>query len=214
MTGAPVWVCNEQQRCWVFHAQQFPVCIKNGPPRKGHTGNMTQLWEALASTWASFPVKRFWHIVKSMPPYIEAVLRAKGMQLNIRKVVLLFWTLRVDMNPYILSDVTFISVLCNVLWPTYCTWLCVQVSLMLQTLSILWVYHQSHAPYLTPQSPGWLCSRCPWCALGWPPWPSGPRWGSYTGGSLGCSGTNSHCPGTQTDPPHYSQCSSEPPGQT
>ena len=35
---------------WVFHAQQFPVCIKNGPPLKGHPANLTQLWEALEST--------------------------------------------------------------------------------------------------------------------------------------------------------------------
>jgi hypothetical protein len=25
-------LCQELQRCWVFHAQQFPVYIKNGPP--------------------------------------------------------------------------------------------------------------------------------------------------------------------------------------
>ena len=29
-------LCQELQRCFVFHAQQFPVCIKNGPPAKGH----------------------------------------------------------------------------------------------------------------------------------------------------------------------------------
>jgi hypothetical protein len=33
----------ELQLCWVFHAQQFPVCIKNGPPPKGHPANLTQL---------------------------------------------------------------------------------------------------------------------------------------------------------------------------
>ena len=27
----------------VFHAQQFPVCIKNGPPPKGHPPNLTQM---------------------------------------------------------------------------------------------------------------------------------------------------------------------------
>ena len=36
-------LCQELQRCWVFHAQQFPVCIKNGPPPKGHRDNLTQL---------------------------------------------------------------------------------------------------------------------------------------------------------------------------
>ena len=50
-------LCEELQRCWVFHAQQFPVCIKNGPPG-GHPANLTQLWEALESTWASIPVER------------------------------------------------------------------------------------------------------------------------------------------------------------
>lgn len=44
-------------RCRVFHAQ-FPVFIKNGPPPKGHPANLTQLWEALESTWASIPVER------------------------------------------------------------------------------------------------------------------------------------------------------------
>ena len=35
--------CQELQRCWVFHAQQFPVCIKNGPPHKGHAANLTTI---------------------------------------------------------------------------------------------------------------------------------------------------------------------------
>jgi hypothetical protein len=49
-------LCQELQRNWVFHAQMFPVCIKNGPPPKGHPANLTQLWEALESTWTSIPV--------------------------------------------------------------------------------------------------------------------------------------------------------------
>ena len=68
-------LCQELQHCWVFHAQQFPVCIKNGPPPKGHQANLTQLWEAYASTWASIPVERFRHLV---PRRIEAVQRGKG----------------------------------------------------------------------------------------------------------------------------------------
>ncbi|MGH0136489.1 UNVERIFIED_CONTAM: hypothetical protein FKN15_061132 [Acipenser sinensis] len=32
-------MCQELQRCWVFHAQQFPVYIKDGPPPKGHPAN-------------------------------------------------------------------------------------------------------------------------------------------------------------------------------
>jgi hypothetical protein len=50
-----------------FHAQQFPMCIKNGPPSKGHPANLTQLWEALESTWASIPVECFRPLVESMP---------------------------------------------------------------------------------------------------------------------------------------------------
>ena len=71
-------MCQELHRCWVFHAQQFPVCIKNGPPPKGHPANLTQLWEALESTWASIPVERFRHLVESMPQKIVHVLREKG----------------------------------------------------------------------------------------------------------------------------------------
>ena len=41
---------------------------------KGHLANLTQLWEALKSTWASIPVEHFWHLVYSMSQRIEAVL--------------------------------------------------------------------------------------------------------------------------------------------
>ena len=54
------------------------MCIKNGPPPKGHPANLTQLWEAMPSTWAGIPVERFQHLVVSMPRQIEALLRAKG----------------------------------------------------------------------------------------------------------------------------------------
>ena len=39
--------------------QPFPVCIKNGPPPKGHPGNFRQPSEALKSTIANMPEKRF-----------------------------------------------------------------------------------------------------------------------------------------------------------
>ena len=71
-------LCQELQHCWVFHAQRFPMCIKNGPPPKGNPANLTQLREALESTWASIPVEHFQHLVESMSRQIEAVLRAKG----------------------------------------------------------------------------------------------------------------------------------------
>ena len=35
MPGAPFWVCQQLQNCWVFHDQQFALCIKNGAPPKG-----------------------------------------------------------------------------------------------------------------------------------------------------------------------------------
>ena len=41
-----IGLCQELQRCWVFHDQQFPVYIMNGPQPKGHPANLTELWEA------------------------------------------------------------------------------------------------------------------------------------------------------------------------
>jgi hypothetical protein len=64
-------LCQELQHCWVFHAQQFPVCTKNGPPPKGHPAELTQLWEVLKLTWASIPVERFQNLVESMHRRIE-----------------------------------------------------------------------------------------------------------------------------------------------
>ena len=35
-------LCQElQQCCFFFQTQQFPVCIQNGPPPKGHPANLT-----------------------------------------------------------------------------------------------------------------------------------------------------------------------------
>jgi hypothetical protein len=45
-----------------------PVCIKNGPPPKGYPANLTQLWGALESTWASIPVECFRHLVEFHAP--------------------------------------------------------------------------------------------------------------------------------------------------
>jgi hypothetical protein len=52
-------ICDKNCNLWIFHAQQFPVGIKNGPPPKRYPANLTQLWEALESTWTSIPVERF-----------------------------------------------------------------------------------------------------------------------------------------------------------
>ena len=58
--------------------------------------NLTQMWEALESTWASIAVEHFRPLVESMPQPIEAVLSAKRVvQLNIRKMFLMFCTLSV-----------------------------------------------------------------------------------------------------------------------
>ena len=48
-----------------FHAHPFIVCIKNGPPPKGHAANWKQLREALESTCTSIPVEGFRHLVES-----------------------------------------------------------------------------------------------------------------------------------------------------
>ncbi|CDQ76493.1 unnamed protein product [Oncorhynchus mykiss] len=48
-------------------SQQFPVFVKDGPLPKGHPANLTQLWEALESTWASIPVERFQPLVELLP---------------------------------------------------------------------------------------------------------------------------------------------------
>jgi hypothetical protein len=67
----------ELQHCWVFHAQQFRLCIKNGPPPKGHPANLVQLWEPMESTWA-----RFRHYTLSSPCSNE--LRPRRMILKIQ----------------------------------------------------------------------------------------------------------------------------------
>ena len=55
-------LCQELQHSWVFH-----MCIKNGSPPNGHPANLTQLWEALESTWDSILVEHFRHLVESIP---------------------------------------------------------------------------------------------------------------------------------------------------
>jgi hypothetical protein len=54
MTVIHYAVIEELQRQWVFHTQQFPVFIKNGPPPKGV--NMGQHWSqhGPAFLWNSF----------------------------------------------------------------------------------------------------------------------------------------------------------------
>jgi hypothetical protein len=64
----------ELQHCWVFHAQQSPVCVKIGPQAKGHPANLTQLGSIGVN-----PVERFQYLVESILRRVEGVLRAKGV---------------------------------------------------------------------------------------------------------------------------------------
>lgn len=78
-----------------------------------------------------------------------------------------------------------------------------------------WVFNyipkQTH---LIPQTPGWSASRPLWYEADCFPEPAGLCEDSYTGGTLGCTGTSSHWPGTQTGPQSYSQCDWGQPGQS
>ena len=83
----------------------------NGSPPKGHPANLTQLWEALVSTWASIPAERFQHLVESMPDELRLFWGQKGVKLNIRKVLRMFCTLSVYIHlktgwrePWMLMD--------------------------------------------------------------------------------------------------------------
>ena len=69
--------------------------IKNGPTPKGHPSSLRQLWEALESTWASFPVECFWHLVEFKPDKSRLFW---GQKLNIRKLFLMFCTLSVCLH--------------------------------------------------------------------------------------------------------------------
>ena len=53
-----------------------------------------ELREALESTWASIPVERFRHLVKSMPRQIEAILRAKGRATQYKEGVPNVWNIQ------------------------------------------------------------------------------------------------------------------------
>ena len=68
--------------------------FNQGPPPKGHPADLTQLWEALESTWANI----FPHLVESVPRRIEAVLMT---EVGGQKVLLMFCTLSVYCPPSI-----------------------------------------------------------------------------------------------------------------
>ena len=56
-----------------FHAQQFPVCIKNRPPPKGRPANLTQLWEAFGVNMGQHPCGTLLTPCKVYARRIEAV---------------------------------------------------------------------------------------------------------------------------------------------
>ena len=77
----------------IFFKKQFPVCIKNGRPPKGHLANLAQLWETLASILClddsfAHPLWRLWHSLNQrhleyfsnslvgVPTYAELLLAA------------------------------------------------------------------------------------------------------------------------------------------
>ena len=107
-------LCQELQCCWVFHAQQFPACIKNGPTPKGCPANLTQLWEALESTWASVPVNAFDILYSPCPEELRLFGGKKSVQLNIRKVFLMFSTLSV--NSMVITVVFLLIVVYCIIW--------------------------------------------------------------------------------------------------
>jgi hypothetical protein len=81
-------LCQELQHCWVFHNQQFPVCIKSGPLPKGHPAT----WHNCGEHWSLHG----------------------GVQLNIRKVFLMFCTFSVFLHDYYLIPKTLRY------WPIRC----------------------------------------------------------------------------------------------
>ena len=96
----------ELQCCCFFHVQQFPVCIKNNPPPKGHPTNVTQLWEALKSTWASqYPCGTFLtHVMlcdllsssgKRLQEWISVVLCLSLFIINLSFLLLNFSTVHI-----------------------------------------------------------------------------------------------------------------------
>ena len=48
-------LCQELQSCWIFHAQKFPVYIKNGPPPKGHPANLKQTVGGIGVNMGQYP---------------------------------------------------------------------------------------------------------------------------------------------------------------
>ena len=89
-------LCQKLQRCWGFHSQQFPLCIKNGLPPK-RTSSQLDNWGKHWSQHGPASLRNAWHFVPC--PDKLRLLRAKGVQLNIRKVFLMFCPLSVNRLP-------------------------------------------------------------------------------------------------------------------
>ena len=67
-------LCQELQHCWVFHESPFHVCIKNGPPPKGHLANLTTVGSVGGIYMGQHPCGT----LESMLRQIETVPRANG----------------------------------------------------------------------------------------------------------------------------------------
>ena len=78
-----------------FHSQQFPVCTMNYPPPKGHPANLTQLWGSIGVNMGQHHCGTLSTPCNQCLDKLRLFWGQKGVQLNIRKVFLMFCTLSV-----------------------------------------------------------------------------------------------------------------------
>jgi hypothetical protein len=97
-------ISQELQHRWVF-----PRSTVSHVYQEWSTTQRTssQLDTTVGRIGASIPVEQG-YLVEFMPQQIEAVLRAKGVQRNIRKVFLIFCILRVYLNNFAFKNMTTI----------------------------------------------------------------------------------------------------------
>ena len=102
-----VWVrnCNTDG---FFHAQQFPVCIKNGPPPKGHPANITTVGRigvnmsqhpcGMLSTPCRVHVWRIEAVLRATPWGGKSILGRRSFFFrslpNLSKLVVIVWSNR------------------------------------------------------------------------------------------------------------------------
>jgi hypothetical protein len=76
--GRCTGLCQELQRCWVSLTQQFPICIKHGPPPQRTSSQLDTIVGSIRVNMGQHICGTRWHLIDSMPWLIEAVLKAKG----------------------------------------------------------------------------------------------------------------------------------------